>query len=210
MALENADFINQLNQDNPDGLDPKSQGDDHLRVIKKAIKKTFPNITGQVDATQLQLNALLAPGVILTRGFVGMWYGDRATPPAGWLICDGTAGTPNLIDKFPFGAGGTGIGLGAVGGTKEHSHGVTVTTTVAGHALTIEQMPNHSHTIDLGRGEEDVRNPGNIGGAIRGSVDSTTAVGGNAPHSHGATSAATVTSVSHVPPFLALWFIMKS
>lgn len=35
-------------------------------------------------------------------GFVG-WF-NRETAPEGWVICDGTNGTPNLIGRYPLGA----------------------------------------------------------------------------------------------------------
>lgn len=51
MGLESATYISDLNVANPDGADGKSQGDDHLRLIKAVLKATFPNITGVVNAT---------------------------------------------------------------------------------------------------------------------------------------------------------------
>ncbi|MDO5647379.1 hypothetical protein, partial [Paracoccus sp. (in: a-proteobacteria)] len=56
MALENPTHIHQLVPTNPTPTDPASQGDDHIRAIKRTIKNTFPNITGRIDATQAQLN----------------------------------------------------------------------------------------------------------------------------------------------------------
>lgn len=64
MGLEAATYINQLNPLNPVGaVDPKSQGDDHIRMIKAAIQASFPNITGAMTATQAQLNAVGASGI---------------------------------------------------------------------------------------------------------------------------------------------------
>jgi hypothetical protein len=45
MGLESGTYINSLNENNPDGAtDAKSQGDNHLRLIKSTIKNTFPGI----------------------------------------------------------------------------------------------------------------------------------------------------------------------
>lgn len=33
-----------------------------------------------------------------------MWCGTYSTVPQGWVICDGTNGTPNLTNRFPLGA----------------------------------------------------------------------------------------------------------
>lgn len=56
MGLETATYINGLVTTNPLGTDPKSAGDDHLRLLKTTIKNTFPNITGAVTPTQTELN----------------------------------------------------------------------------------------------------------------------------------------------------------
>lgn len=59
MGLETGTFINSLNSANPLGTDPKSAGDDHLRLIKATVKATFPNLTGAMTKTQTELNAAL-------------------------------------------------------------------------------------------------------------------------------------------------------
>jgi len=56
MALESTTYINGLVATNPTGTDPKSQGDDHIRLVKSAIKNTFTGITGEVTATHTELN----------------------------------------------------------------------------------------------------------------------------------------------------------
>jgi len=43
MALETATYIGQLVPTNPTGTDPKSQGDDQIRLIKQVLQNTFPN-----------------------------------------------------------------------------------------------------------------------------------------------------------------------
>jgi hypothetical protein len=58
MAVETFGHIDSLNTANPTSSDPKSEGDDHLRGIKTALKNSFPNVTGAVTATQVELNAL--------------------------------------------------------------------------------------------------------------------------------------------------------
>lgn len=64
MGLETATRIDQLNPANPVGaVDPKSQGDDHIRMIKTALLGSFPNITGVVTASHTQLNTAGASGV---------------------------------------------------------------------------------------------------------------------------------------------------
>lgn len=43
MGLETAPFVSSLVATNPPGTDLKTQGDDHLRLIKAALLATFPN-----------------------------------------------------------------------------------------------------------------------------------------------------------------------
>lgn len=58
MALETVTHISDLVVTNPTATDPASQGDDHIRNIKKAIKNSFPSITGAVTLTQAQINSI--------------------------------------------------------------------------------------------------------------------------------------------------------
>jgi hypothetical protein len=78
MGLESATYINGLVETNPTSSDNANQGDNHLRLIKAAVKATFPNITGPVTATQATLNTAYLPlaggtatGAITAPGFVG-------------------------------------------------------------------------------------------------------------------------------------------
>jgi sRNA-binding regulator protein Hfq len=56
MGVENANGIHELNADAPLGTESISEGDNHIRVIKHAIKKTFPNVKGEVTASHTDLN----------------------------------------------------------------------------------------------------------------------------------------------------------
>ena len=58
MSLENANFIDGLVSTNPVAVDPLSQADDHIRLLKSTVKATFPSITGAVTATQQEINVL--------------------------------------------------------------------------------------------------------------------------------------------------------
>ena len=58
MALESTTYIDGLVITNPTGTDPRSQGDDHLRLIKDTIRATFPNMSGAMTATHTELNAI--------------------------------------------------------------------------------------------------------------------------------------------------------
>jgi len=57
MALESATYINDLNAANPAATDGLAQADDHFRLIKGAVKATFPNVTGAITATHGAIDA---------------------------------------------------------------------------------------------------------------------------------------------------------
>jgi hypothetical protein len=56
MGLETVTNIDDLVVTNPLSTDARSQGDDHIRNIKLALKTDLPNITGVMTATQAELN----------------------------------------------------------------------------------------------------------------------------------------------------------
>lgn len=62
MSLETGTYISDLNSANPVGTDVKSQGDDHIRLVKSTILATFPNVTGAITPTHTDLNQLLNAG----------------------------------------------------------------------------------------------------------------------------------------------------
>lgn len=72
---------------------------------------------------------------IVPAGTIVMWSGAIEDIPEGWALCDGTAPTPDLTDKFIVGAGdGTTYAVGNTGGQDD----VT---------LAINNMPTHSHNV---------------------------------------------------------------
>ena len=76
---------------------------------------TLPAATFPPDATPLDVKvarAAVADGLtaggalaLLPIGMVMLWWGSSAAVPAGWHICDGTAGTPDLRGRMVLGAG---------------------------------------------------------------------------------------------------------
>lgn len=69
---------------------------------------------------------------LLPYGTIVLWHGSVASIPPGFHLCDGTAGTPDLRDKFILGAG-AGHNPGDAGGALTHTH--TVTTTGHTHVI---------------------------------------------------------------------------
>lgn len=81
-------------------------------------------------------NTLHVAGVshaFVPRGAIVMWSGASATIPAGWALCDGGNGTPDLRDRFILSVASAAENPGATGGTHNQT-------------LTVAQLPAHSHT----------------------------------------------------------------
>ncbi len=69
MPLETASYISQLDAANPPSSDPKSQGDNHLRMIKTVLQTQFPSLGAvPVNATAAQINAVVASSGLATTG----------------------------------------------------------------------------------------------------------------------------------------------
>lgn len=149
--------------------------------------------------------------VIVPAGVILMWSGAIAAVPVGWHLCDGSAGTPDLRDRFIIGAGAA-HAPGVTGGALSHAHGGAT----GDHALTEAQLPAHKHAngvTDAAGGADmfpygstaspatpDSINNDAANGAIQGW---TSTVGGGEAHNH------PIAPADHLPPFLALAFIMK-
>jgi microcystin-dependent protein len=139
-------------------------------------------------------------------GAAALWF--TATPPTGWLICDGSAvsrttyadlfavlgtaygvgdGTttfnlPDLRGRFPLGkaASGTGSTLGGTGGAIDHTHDVNIAATTSG----LESAA-----------------------AVLTAAGAVPAAGANHTHS---TDPANTTSTAANPPFMAVHFIVRT
>lgn len=70
------------------------------------------------------------------KGLIGLWLGTVASIPAGWIICDGNNGTPNMQDRFLKIANDTSE-IGNTGGSNTHTHSAQSHT----HGTT-----DHTHT----------------------------------------------------------------
>lgn len=59
MGLETASYIDQLDINNPESVDPKSQGDNHIRLLKTVLRTQFPSLgNAVVNTSAAQLNVL--------------------------------------------------------------------------------------------------------------------------------------------------------
>jgi hypothetical protein len=93
MGLESGTYIDDLNQNNPTSSDGVSQGDDHLRLIKKVILNTFPNIDNEVTATEDEINKL--DGLTATKAELNN-ADESATSGGGFLKGPTSSSDPSL------------------------------------------------------------------------------------------------------------------
>lgn len=63
MTIEAAPYVSSLNANYPAIGDPKSEGDDHLRLLKSSIVASFPNISGPVTLTHAEINASITASI---------------------------------------------------------------------------------------------------------------------------------------------------
>lgn len=152
-------------------------------------------------------------GVGVPSGLIIMFSGST---PSGWYDCNGANGTPDLRDRFIVGAGNS-YAVGNSGGSVSITP--TATVTIATHALTLSEIPTHTHQYYDRRREIKysytlVYSSAYYGYDSRYARDHSTDLytgyaGGGQAHGHpGSTFAGS--SQENRPPYYALKFIMKS
>ena len=136
---------------------------------------TAPTAAAGTNTTQIATTQFVRTAATnaLPIGAVIMWYRPLVEIPAGWQLCDGTNGTPNMLGMFPVGAGG-GYALGATGGANS----VTLDTT---------QIPSHAHSVSGTTGSNSVSHTHVVSGTTGGQSDNHTHAGStgvNGNHTH--------------------------
>lgn len=171
--------------------------------------------TGQVVISQGTGSSPIwgTPTTFVT-GMIMMWSGTIATIPSGWLLCNGSNGTPDLRDKFIIGAASDDAGvaktnitgsLTQTGGSKDAvvvSHTHTATATDSGHTHSIYSRPlgGAATTPNFLMGDVNAGGGGNFAGTNTGNANISVSV---------ASTGSSGTNANLVPYF-ALAFIMKA
>lgn len=151
------------------------------------VDRPSPNdgdfVADTVAATRRANNTSSPADIEVPVGSIVMWSGAIGTIPAGWQLCDGSGGTPDLRDRFLVGAGSS-YSVAATGGAAtndlQHTHGVG--TLVTGAPSPLEPV---------------------TAGGVNVAADD---------HTHtltGATANAGSTTQENRPPYYALAFIMR-
>ena len=161
--------------------------------------------TGATTAAAARTNLGVAAAIYaVPAGGIIMWSGSVATIPTGWFLCNGTNGTPNLLDRFVVCAG-SGYSVAQTGGAADavvvsHTHSNTVSTADLSHTHGIT-VPTSGYSAGLTTSSTPFNGSGSTGG-----------MSANATHSHTVTinSAGVTGTNANLPPFYALAYIMKS
>jgi len=159
---------------------------------------------------------------LVPSGFIGMWSGAISAIPTGWVICDGTNGTPNLTDRFVIHADSDSGGTNDVGDTGgastvnlEHNHGGNTgnVTLTGGQSGTSAHRHGFHWGAETGAGtsylgsEDGPQAAGALSAPI--SVDISSEESADDPHAHtianGGSTAQTIRD-----KYYALAYIMKT
>jgi hypothetical protein len=161
---------------------------------------TSVNVSGTVTATTFS-GGFSGGGGPLESGVIVIWAGSEASIPSGFVLCNGSNGTPDLRNRFVIGAGST-FAVGDTGGSNTisslpaHTHDFSGTSVSAG---------GHSHTTNLGTEgnhthSSTVSNTGAHTHSFSGTAGTTSAGGGGQATTGantGATNNATSSSGAH-------------
>ncbi len=164
--------------------------------------QTYDNLYGIIGTAPTPATPTPAGGIIL-------WSGSIGSIPAGWVLCNGNNGTPDLRNRFVVGAGST-YSVDATGGSADaivvsHTHTATSTSVVTD--------PGHTHGLDF-----NATLPFDGGGGIPNSTFGGSVNRSTASATTGITVATTTTNASagtsgtnaNLPPYYALCYIMKT
>lgn len=136
--------------------------DEDYAFINGSETKTFKvkNATGSKEAINKgQLDTAFSNFVPIPRGVITMWSGSISSIPAGWFLCNGGNGTPDLRNKFVYGASAN-ADVGVTGGSADavvvsHNHSASSNSTGAhthtanhNHSASSNSTGNHTHTAN--------------------------------------------------------------
>ena len=176
-----------------------------LQTASSVLVNTYDNISGII--TSIPTSAPTLPtGVIL------IWSGSTGSIPSGFVLCDGTNGTPDLRNSFIIGAGNS-YTVSQTGGSADAivvSHTHTASSSVTD--------PGHGHAIAIGAYDGAGNHPDHQTSGVAGnpfivdSYNTAYVVPGPTGISVSTTNNSTGTSGSgaNLPPYYALAYIMKS
>ena len=185
----------------------------------QAVASGTLNVTGafQLDGTAGASGQVLLSaggsntptwGAGFVTGMIMMWSGTIATIPSGWLLCNGTSGTPDLRNRFIVGAfsDNAGVANTTITGSSTQTGG-SKDAIVVSHTHTITD-PGHTHTASL-NAQTNVNNSTSGGDQRPASGTTTITTNSNTTGISINTTGSSGTN-ANLPPYYALAFIMKA
>jgi len=142
-------------------------------------------------------------------GHIAFWPGAASTIPAGWALCDGGGGRPDLRGRFLRGASADGD-VGAIGGAdtvdNSHAHVSSITTDVAGaHSHAVSFAATSGGSIIVNNAAEGFPDP------VHGHADGATDTIGGVAHSiTGNAATGGSTTLNNLPPHYHGYWIVKT
>lgn len=191
MAIDNGNYIAGMNINIPAPTDPRYEGADQIKAVKRMVQESFPNIDGEVTATVSELNKM-------TDGTQGRFIGETTVfqgliedIPVGWVLSDGTIQngfqTVDLRNKFIMGYDDlqdTAQPNRSTGG--ENNPDLSTHLISEEHTLIEAEIPPHKHELNYA---ETGSGGGGTGPDVLGATGAETKeTGGGQPHSHGLTA----------------------
>ena len=177
------------------------------------------HFSGTVSATSFTGSGANLTGIEgVPQGVIVMWSGQTTAIPTGWALCDGTNGTPNLIDKFIMGAsasnetttGGANSRTLSTANIPNHTHSFSGTTNTTGA---------HTHDVYIRR-DQYLTGDGITGNDTNGTdegiylpkISGVTSSNGDHSHTISGTTGSTGSgsSFDNRPAYMALAYIMKT
>jgi len=170
---------------------------------------TAPTASAATNTTQLATTAFVQSAVSAAlTGVIVMWSGSIANIPTGWVLCNGSNGTPDLRNRFIIGAHSDNVGVAnttvtggntLTGGTKD---AIVVSHT---HTASVSD-PGHTHTYIFDNGIPGGETPQS---GFRGTQQNTTSSSFTGITVTNSTEGSSGTN-QNLPPYYALAFIMKT
>lgn len=162
--------------------------------------------SGQVVVSQGSGSAP-AWGNAFVAGMIMMWSGSIASIPSGWLLCNGSSGTPDLRNRFIIGANADDAGTAKTNITGSATQtGGSKDAIVVSHTHTVTD-PGHSHTTPT-----YLTTSSKSGASFDGGVFTFQNSSGTNSNTTGISIASSGSSGTdaNLVPYFALAFIMKS
>lgn len=158
----------------------------NMKVTNLSASGTLTAGTTTLGTTTLGNTTINGTFNIIPRGVIVMWNGS--TVPAGWALCNGQNGTPNLKDRFVLSSGSQSVNtLGGAATVK----------------LSVANLPAHSHGFGVGGGN------GNENSGETGIADGWSKSYSSAKFKNKTTETGSGAEFGILPPYYVLAFIMK-